>query len=202
MVSVLAFDLGGVLFSDGTHAFLNYLHGAFGVDRERAGDLLDGDLGSRYREGKLTRDEFWRAFRRTLGLAAREDDLEARWIDGYRLRQETRDLIRQLAPHYGVYYLSDNVADRVAVLHRRYGFLNLFDGGVFSHEAGVRKPDARIYELLLERTQVAAGQVLFVDDKEAALEPARRLGMRTVHYRDGPQLRRDLRRLGILRFSS
>jgi FMN phosphatase YigB (HAD superfamily) len=77
------------------------------------------------------------------------------------------------------------------------GFLRLFKGGVFSHEVGVRKPDHRIYELLLQRAQVEAGQVLFVDDKDWALAPATRLGMKTVLFRDGEQLRQELRRLGI-----
>lgn len=197
MVRVLAFDLGGVLFSDGTKEFIGYLHRSFGVDSARAGELLHGDLGSRYREGKLTRDEFWSTLRRTLGLSAGESELEASWLNGYRLDEGTRDLILDLSQHYDVYYLSDNVAERIAAVERRYGFLRLFKGGVFSHEAGVRKPDPRIYELLLDRAKVEAGQVVFVDDKGWALAPAARLGMKTVLFRDSQQARRELAQLGV-----
>jgi HAD superfamily hydrolase (TIGR01509 family) len=198
VVSVLAFDLGGVLFSDGTKEFLGYLHRTFGVDVARAGELLNGALGSSYREGRLTRNEFWSAFRRALPLSAAEDELEARWVDGYHLNEGTRDVIQELAQRYDVYYLSDNVAERVEAAERRYRFLRLFKGGVFSHDVGVRKPHRRIYELLLERVQVDPGQVLFVDDKDWALAPAVQLGMKTVLFRDSEQLRHELRRLGIL----
>lgn len=198
MVSVLAFDLGGVLFSDGTKEFLEYMHRSFGVDMVRAGELLNGTLGSSYREGRLARDEFWSVFRRTLGLSASADDLEAIWIDGYRLNEGTRDLIQELSQSYDVYYLSDNVAERIEAVERRYQFLRLFKGGVFSHEVGVRKPNPRIYELLLERAQVEARQVLFVDDKDWALVPAAKLGMTTVLFRDSEQVRHELRRLGVL----
>ena len=160
VVSVLAFDFGGVLFTDGTGEFVEYLHRTLGVDPARAGDLLNGALGSGYREGKLTRDEFWGAFRRALELSASPDDLEARWIDGYRLNEGTWDLIQELSQRYDVYYLSDNVAERIEAVERRYDFLRLFTGGVFSHEVGVRKPNRGIYELLVERTRVEARQIL------------------------------------------
>ncbi|NUO59946.1 MAG: hypothetical protein HOV78_25050, partial [Hamadaea sp.] len=150
MVRVLAFDLGGVLFSDGTAEFIQHLASAHGVDADDAEELLQGALGSSYREGKLTRAEFWRAFRAALKLTASEDDLAERWIDGYRINEGTRDLIQGLATRHEVYYLSDNVADRVEAVERRYPFLHLFNGGVFSHEVGVRKPDRRIYEHLLQ----------------------------------------------------
>jgi epoxide hydrolase-like predicted phosphatase len=197
VLSVPVFDLGGVLFSDGTKEFVADLHRRLGVDTARADQLLNGDLGSRYRQGELTREEFWGTFRQTLGLQARADELETSWIDGYRLDEGTRDLIEELSRSYDVFYLSDNVAERVEAVERRYRFLHLFKGGVFSHEVGVRKPDPRIYELLLQRAQVEAGQVVFVDDKDWALVPAARLGMRTVLFRDSEQVRRDLQRLGL-----
>ena len=199
VVSVLAFDLGGVLFSDGTKEFIEYLHRSLGVHVARAEELLNGDLGSRYREGKLTSNEFWSIVGRRLGLSACQDELEARWVDGYRLNEATRDLIEELTQHYDVYYLSDNVAQRIEAVERRYHFLHLFKGGVFSHEVGVRKPHRRIYELLLDRAQVEARQVLFVDDKDWALVPAAQLGMKTVLFRDSEQVRQELGRLGVLR---
>ncbi|MEV0269417.1 HAD family phosphatase [Hamadaea sp. NPDC050747] len=192
MARVLAFDLGGVLFSDGTTEFIHHVASAYGVDAADAGELLHGALGSSYREGKLTRAEFWRAFRETLKLTVSEDDLARLWIDGYRIHEGTRDLIQDLATRHDVYYLSDNVADRVEAVERRYRFLRLFKGGVFSHEVGVRKPDRRIYEHLLQTAQVEAEQVIFVDDKEWALAPAAQLGMTTILFRDSDQVRAEL----------
>jgi FMN phosphatase YigB (HAD superfamily) len=198
MVRALVFDLGGVLFSDGTEEFINRLHRAFGLDRTRSGRLLSGRLGSLYRQGRITRTEFWIGFRRALDLTASEDDLEAWWIDGYRLNEGTLALIRDLSPHYRLYYLSDNVAERVDAIERRYGFLRHFEEGVFSFEVGVRKPGIEIYEVLLEKTGVEARQVLYLDDKKTALVPAAQLGMRTLLFRDSEQVRQDLMRFGVL----
>ena len=48
-------------------------------------------------------------------------------------------------------YLSDNTQDQVDYLEATYPFLHRFVAGFFSHDADVRKPDPRIYELLLEK---------------------------------------------------
>ena len=199
MINVLAFDLGGVLFSDGTREFIEHLNRTSGVDTARADELLNGSLGSRYREGRMSQDEFWAAFRRALGLSASGPELAARWIDGYRLNEGTRNLIQDLSQDYDLYYLSDNVAERVEAIERRYHFLRLFKGGVFSHEVGVRKPHPRIYEILLKRIGVEPQKILFVDDKEWALAPAERIGMKTVLFRDSEQVRRALEQLCIPR---
>ena len=56
---------------------------------------------------------------------------------------------------------------------------------VDSSEVGVRKPDARIYELALERLGVSdPSRAIFVDDFPANVEAARALGMRGVLMAD------------------
>jgi putative hydrolase of the HAD superfamily len=52
---------------------------------------------------------------------------------------------------------------------------------------GMRKPDAEIYELTLERLGLPAAACLFVDDTEVNCEAARALGMSAVHFRDTEQ---------------
>ncbi len=62
---------------------------------------------------------------------------------------------------------------------------------------GVRKPDDAIYRLALDITQRAPEQCLFIDDREANLEPARRLGMRTIHFQNPAQLAQELKQEGV-----
>lgn len=52
-----------------------------------------------------------------------------------------------------------------------------FDVQVVSGRVGVRKPERRMFELGLEALGVPAERVLFVDDFEENLPPARELGM-------------------------
>ncbi len=61
------------------------------------------------------------------------------------------------------------------------GVAELIDAAVFSSEIGVRKPDPRIYEAVLEALSVRAEQAVFVGDRvrEDVVGP-RTLGMRAV----------------------
>jgi putative hydrolase of the HAD superfamily len=63
----------------------------------------------------------------------------------------------------------------------------IFEIVVDSAFVGMRKPDAEIYELTLERLGVPAAESLFLDDIEINCEAARALGMTAVHFRDNEQ---------------
>jgi putative hydrolase of the HAD superfamily len=60
-------------------------------------------------------------------------------------------------------------------------FAGLFDAEVFSSSCGLRKPDARIYRLALERLGVEATEAVFVGDgANDELPGAERVGMRSI----------------------
>ena len=63
----------------------------------------------------------------------------------------------------------------------------IFEIVVDSGFVGSRKPEARIYQLTLERIEAPAEACLFVDDVALNCEGARRAGMRAVHFRDNEQ---------------
>ena len=69
----------------------------------------------------------------------------------------------------------------------------LFDVVVNSAEEGVRKPDRRIYELLLDRLRVPAADCLFVDDTEENCAAAEGIGMTAMRFVDTESAIRDLR---------
>ena len=62
---------------------------------------------------------------------------------------------------------------------------------------GVRKPEEGIYKLALEVTQRNPDECLFIDDRELNLECAQQMQMRTIHFQDAVQLRRDLAANGV-----
>ncbi|MGI9185559.1 MAG: HAD family hydrolase [Solirubrobacteraceae bacterium] len=63
----------------------------------------------------------------------------------------------------------------------------IFDVVVDSAFVGVRKPEARIYELTLERLGVEAEAALLIDDIEINCDAARQLGLRAVWFRSTEQ---------------
>jgi putative hydrolase of the HAD superfamily len=69
----------------------------------------------------------------------------------------------------------------------------IFELVVDSAFVGCRKPEPRIYEILLERLGVEPAGCLFVDDVEVNCEAARELGMTAVHFRENEQAIAEVR---------
>jgi putative hydrolase of the HAD superfamily len=69
----------------------------------------------------------------------------------------------------------------------RYGYDDLVDLVVYSHEEGVAKPDPRIYATTCARLGIAPADALFLDDVPAYVEGADAAGLHAVRYRDAAQ---------------
>ncbi|MGO9875548.1 MAG: HAD family hydrolase [Acidimicrobiia bacterium] len=67
-----------------------------------------------------------------------------------------------------------------------------FDVIVESAIVGLRKPDPRIYELVLTQLEVEAGTAVFLDDLGINLKPARAMGMTTIKVTDPDRALADL----------
>jgi putative hydrolase of the HAD superfamily len=195
-------DLGGVLLSNGWDSEQRARaveH--FGLDREEFDDRHREVVGS-LETGQCTLDDYLQAtvfyeprpftaaeFRRFMEAQSHAfedslgvfDDLAS---TGHYLRATLNNESRELNEY------------RIERFDLRRRFACFFTSSFL----GVMKPAPRIYLIALEVTQRRPEEVLFVDDRAQNLEPARALGMHTLHYRarDGADaLRRGLREHGI-----
>ena len=80
----------------------------------------------------------------------------------------------------------------------RYDFLHWFDGRVVSGEEKMRKPFPEFYQLLLDRYDLKADEVLFIDDNHRNVLAARELGIETIEFQSPEQLRGELVKRSLL----
>lgn len=108
-----------------------------------------------------------------------------------------RALIDQRRP---VYALTNWAADTFAVTRKLpgYEFLGWFKGIVVSGEEKIAKPDPRIWEIVLARFGLAAGDTLFIDDSSRNIEAAAALGFDTIRFTSPAALRAELETRGLL----
>lgn len=64
-------------------------------------------------------------------------------------------------------------------------FSSFFDTVYYSDQMQMRKPNADIYQAVLERENLLAHETLFIDDAKANVEGAARLGIQTYHLEIG-----------------
>ncbi len=80
----------------------------------------------------------------------------------------------------------------------RYDFFGWFQGIVLSGHEKTKKPDRRIYQMLLDRYGITAHDAVFIDDNEANVAAAREVGLHGLLFTTAQTLRRDLEELGLL----
>lgn len=199
-MTTIIFDLGGVYFTDGTSGAIKFISDKYLIDKAKVAEVFRGEIGSAYRECRLTHDEYWQKAKAALGLEGEDTSLLAEiWLGGYEPIDGTVNIIEQLKKAgHELIFLSDNVQERVDYLENKYHFLRHFNDGVFSHIAGVRKPNPRIYELALHKAANKPENCIFIDDKAELLEPAKKLGMGVIHFISPEELLRELQSYGAL----
>lgn len=79
-----------------------------------------------------------------------------------------------------------------------YPFLQLFEGILVSGVEKLIKPDARIYQLLIERYSVNPERALFIDDNLKNVEGAKAVGLHAVQFESSAQLRAYLEEKEVL----
>ena len=108
---------------------------------------------------------------------------------------ELIDYARQLRPRYRTGILSNSFVGAREKEQAAYGFEDLVDDIVHSHEAGMSKPDPRIYALACTRLGVRPDETVFVDDTDFCVAGAREAGLHAVHFQHNAQAIEDIEKL-------
>ena len=82
----IIFDLGGVVFTDGTQQFINYLLRHYPqLNPKQLNQLIrTGPLADAYRTGQISRQQFWQTIIQNLKLNTTLTQLENQWISYYK----------------------------------------------------------------------------------------------------------------------
>ena len=98
---------------------------------------------------------------------------------------------------YQLLALTNWSAETFPIAQERFDFLNYFEDILVSGEVKLKKPDPRIYRMLLENHQLEASSSVFIDDSARNIAAATALGIQSIHFQSPEQVQSDLKRLGI-----
>jgi 2-haloacid dehalogenase len=125
-----------------------------------------------------------------------------RWVEmlGGPIRESVDILADLRATNVRLFGLSNWSSETFAIARQlpEYEFLGWFDAVVISGDVRLVKPDPAIFRHLLEEYGLKPTHTIFVDDSPDNVDAARALRMLTIQFRDGSQLRADLKRYGLL----
>ena len=194
-IKAFVFDCGGVLLRDGDESRYRHWEKRLGLlEGELKRRLWTGELWTRAERGDLSEAEFWSRAGEELGLSAdRQIERLARDLwDSWHIDEEVLGAIDETRQRYRVAMLS-NASDALEEqLAERYGVADRFELIVNSSREGVAKPEAEIYRILLDRMELEAEQVVFIDDRPENVSAAAELGMHVIWFVGARELWRQL----------
>lgn len=101
--------------------------------------------------------------------------------------------IRELKSRgFRVLYLSNYSRHTMEANPEVLDFLPYMDGGVFSCDVGIVKPDPAIYRRICDQYGLEPGECVFLDDFPDNVEAAREFGMNGILFAGYEQARSDL----------
>jgi len=134
-----------------------------------------------------------------LGSSLNFDQFAEAWnraLDPHPIQDNS--LFESLRKNFRLGLLSNTDPIHVAHLEATYDFFRFFPKSTrtYSCAVGSSKPSPLIFRDALKALRSKAEESVFIDDIEAYVEAARRLGMKGVHFQDPAQLRRELNSVG------
>ncbi len=112
------------------------------------------------------------------------------------INKKVYKLAKDLSDKYPVYILSNQMAPMTEAIKKETD-LSFFKEVFFSSDIGKRKPEMEIYEYTIKKIGIDPDDCVFIDDRQVNLDPAKKLGMKTVLYVNFNNLLEELRNLEI-----
>ena len=199
MIEVVYFDLGKVIVDfDHSRAAQELLKVTPLSLKEAMAVLSDGELVSEYETGRLSSQEHYRKVCRRLQMEVSIEKFRELW--GSMFLPEpllSESFLQDLKKRYRLMLLSNTNEIHFDFVIQHYPILRMIEERLLSYQAGCMKPEARIFELAIEKAGVAPENIFFTDDRPENIEAARRAGIQALQFQSESQLKRDMLSWGM-----
>ncbi len=150
-----------------------------------------------YQTGRITAKEFWKRVQEDLGTSLTREELIKSHVTARELNKGVIELIKKLKTNYKVMLVTNTYKEYYEHSNKRYKIDKIFDDIVLSYKIKGRKPEPKVYREALRRARCRPEEVVFIEDKNKHLIPARKLGMRTILYKNQTDLKQRLKKIGV-----
>ena len=198
--SLVLFDLGGVVCRFLPERRLRLLASASGKPAQEIDRLLwESGFSRRCDRGEYGAAEMHAEACERIGWNGSYADFRGLWASAFEPDPAVLSLVDRLRETRATGLLSDNSAVlQEALTHELSEVGAHFAPVLFSCGLGSCKPEPGLFRAALARAGRAPDQVLFIDDVQANIDAATRLGIAALRFTDPAALERDLASAGLL----
>jgi putative hydrolase of the HAD superfamily len=193
MFEAVIFDFGGVITESPFEAF-NRMEARLGISpntvRRINATNPDTNAWALFERSEIGPDEFDRLFsEEAAALGVRLSGRDVLSCLNGSVRPRMLEALKRISGHLKTGCITNNVrtagpdhASRDALVAEAF---SIFGHVLESSRIGIRKPDPRIYQMMLEALAVTPARAIYLDDLGINLKPAKALGMTTIKVVNG-----------------
>lgn len=195
MIKNIIFDIGGVIFDDGSKNLEIVLNKSEDETKKIMKIIFSGSfrkcllgtatINNHIEELKVNYPEFADTIEYVLN--------PKNYNVTYPLMKDTLELIGNLKDQgYKIYLLSNITEASFNYINETIDFNKYFDGGLFSYQEGIKKPNSEFYERLLDKYNLAKEETIFFDDRSQNIEVGNQLGIKSIKFRTIDDVKNNL----------
>lgn len=188
MINAIIFDLGDVFLNKDKQAKDAAL-AVLGIQWDASLEMLESGLET----GDISPDKFLKTLQERSNNATINQVKDA-WNTGIAdFPLKRLEFLQKLSDSYRLFLLSNTDQIHIEKFEQDAGpsfytdFYRCFEKVYFSHETGVRKPDAAAFNFVVSNHDIQPKNTLVVDDKKFNTDAAELLGFKAWHLKKGEE---------------
>lgn len=135
-----------------------------------------------FENGDMDDDTFVAEAIAALEFAGTQKEFETIWCEIFTENLAMKSTLEPLVGKVPMKLLSNTSGLHKNYLLSTYDIFRPFSGGVYSYSAKCSKPGEEIFRVTIEELDLDPAQTFYIDDLEANIATAKRLGFQTHHY--------------------
>lgn len=104
------------------------------------------------------------------------------WVKMHNQKEESTKFLKYLKQEGFKIYILSNISEEAYNFVSKYDFFKFVDGGVYSYQLKICKPQLQIYNELLSKYNLYPEETIFIDDTKVNIDIAKKLKIHGVEF--------------------
>ena len=198
MIKAIIFDMGGVIIRFDENKYYEYLSKKYNVDENKITNIMI-PLINKFDRGDITLGVLLDSVSKNIGIKIPRKSWNYVFDTDATIDWQMISLIKSLSKNYKIYMLTNVNRSRYFRTNTMLKINNkLFNKKFISCYLHMTKPDRKIYQYVLAKTNLMPNEIIFIDDLIENVNGAREVGINSIVFRGYTDLVSKLERINVL----
>ena len=198
MIKAIVFDMGGVIIHFDENKYYEYLSKKYNIDENKITNIMI-PLINKFDRGDITLGVLLDSVSKNIGIKIPRKSWNYVFDTDATIDWQMISLIKSLSKNYKIYMLTNVNRSRYFRTNTMLKINNkLFNKKFISCYLHMTKPDRKIYQYVIAKTNLMPNEIIFIDDLIENVNGAREIGINSIVFRGYRDLVSKLERINVL----